>query len=192
MRPRDVPATVTDQLRRLHASIDGSARRLEVLHADRLQCRRGCSDCCVDDLTVSIAEAARIVAENAELLSTGAPGPVGRCAMLDADGACRIYASRPYVCRTQGLPLRWTALDGPAEDGARVEHRDICPKNEPAAGSEIPPLEDLAPDACWTLGAAEQVLAAIDGLTGGTGERCALRDLFGVAMLHPSPGNAGR
>ena len=81
MRPADVPPEVIDQVRRLHASIDGSARRLEVLHEPRLQCRRGCSDCCVDDLTVSIAEAARIVEENAELLVSGAPGPAGGCAL---------------------------------------------------------------------------------------------------------------
>lgn len=192
MGPADVPPEVIVQVRRLHASIDGSARRLEVLHEPRLQCRRGCNDCCVDDLAVSIAEAARIVHENGELLATAAPGPAGGCAMLDRDGACRIYASRPYVCRTQGLPLRWIETDGGPMDAMPVEHRDICPRNEAAPGTGIPALESLPADACWTLGAAERVLSAIDQLAGGTGGRVALRDLFGVAMLHPSPENAGR
>lgn len=192
MRPADVPPEVIAQVRRLHLSIDGSARRLEVLHASRLQCRRGCSDCCVDDLTVSVAEAARIVHENAELLAGGAPGPAGGCAMLDRDGACRIYGSRPYVCRTQGLPLRWVETDGAVTGATPVEHRDICPKNEPGPGTGIPALENLPSDACWTLGAAERVLAALDQLAAGAGRRVALRDLFGVAMLHSSPGNAGR
>jgi len=123
MSPADVQPEVIAQVRRLHASVDGSAKRLEVLHEPRLQCRRGCSDCCADDLTVSVAEAARILHENAELLASATPGEAGGCAMLDADGACRIYASRPYVCRTQGLPLRWLETDASVGNAPRVEHR---------------------------------------------------------------------
>ena len=48
-----------------------------------------------------------IRAEQAELLGKGRPHPPGACAFLDGEGACRVYDSRPYRCRTQGLPLRW-------------------------------------------------------------------------------------
>jgi hypothetical protein len=162
-----VAPEVLVQLRRVHESVDASVARLEARHRDRLQCRRGCSDCCVDGLRVSIAEAARIAASHAALLEAGSPAPAGRCAMLSDDGACRVYADRPYVCRTQGLPLRWM-------DDAGAEHRDVCPKNAPGG----PPLEELDPTACWSLGGAEAALALVDRLAGGTGERVALRDLF--------------
>ncbi len=37
-----------------------------------------------------------------EALAPGAP-----CVFLEDDGRCAVYASRPLVCRTQGLPLRY-------------------------------------------------------------------------------------
>ncbi len=95
--------------------------------------------------------------------------------MLDADGACRIYEVRPYVCRTQGLPLRWVE--------AAVERRDICPLNEPGE-----PIEELPEDACWELGPIEERLAATEleegraagdsGAPEATRPRVRLRDLF--------------
>ena len=44
----------------------------------------------------------------------------GPCPLLVA-GSCRLYAARPLICRTHGLPLLMTGADGP-----RV---DYCPKN---------------------------------------------------------------
>lgn len=164
----------------LHAAIDVDARRLHVLHAARLQCKRGCAACCVDELSVSAVEAAEIRRHHAALLATAAPHAVGACAFLDDAGACRIYAERPYVCRTQGLPLRW--LDG--EDGdeeALVELRDICPLNEPGE-----PIELLPADACWTLGPIEERLAQLQQASGLPPERISLRSLFAPSV----PANA--
>ncbi|MDB4996191.1 MAG: hypothetical protein JWM74_3623, partial [Myxococcaceae bacterium] len=140
-----------DTIRELHDAVDRETGRLHVLHAERLACRRGCSSCCVDDLTVFEVEAEPIRRVYAELLATGVPHPEGACAFLDDEGACRIYEERPYVCRTQGLPLRWLDED----DGQVVELRDICPLNE--AGE---PIEELAAEDCWTLGPVEERLAA--------------------------------
>lgn len=160
-----------DPLRVLHDEIDRRAGELATLHADRLRCGRGCHDCCVDGLTVFEIEADRIRREYPELLSDGHPHPPGRCAFLDDDGACRIYGARPYVCRTQGLPLRWTE---DAADGGIVEYRDICPLNE-----DGPPIDRLPEGACWTLGPTEGRLAALDrDSSGGKPRRVALRDLF--------------
>jgi uncharacterized protein len=36
----------------------------------------------------------------------GDQGPADRCAALDAAGRCRIYAARPLVCRSHGVPIR--------------------------------------------------------------------------------------
>ena len=150
----------------LHGDVDREAGRLQLIHAERLQCRRGCSGCCVDDLTVFEVEAAPIRRRHAELLATGVAHPEGACAFLDEASACRIYAERPYVCRTQGLPLRW--IEERAE--GNVELRDICSLNE--AG---PPIEELSADACWTIGPFEERLArlVIEPAT-----RVRLRDLF--------------
>jgi hypothetical protein len=153
----------------LHAEIGRETLHLHVLHATRLQCRQGCSSCCVDDLTVFEIEAGHIRRHHAELLATGTPHVAGGCAFLDEVGACRIYAERPYVCRTQGLPLRWIE----ERDGRATELRDICPLND--AGT---PIESLPADSCWSIGPVEEHLAQLE-LNGHSGtSRVCLRDLF--------------
>jgi Fe-S-cluster containining protein len=154
-------------LRELHARVDARAAELAARHAARLRCGRGCSACCVDGLRVFEVEAERIRASHAELLAHGEPHAQGACAFLDDAGACRIYADRPYVCRTQGLPLRWI------DERREAELRDICPKNE--AG---PALESLREDDCFTLGPFEAQLATLQAEHGTPGIRVALRDLF--------------
>ncbi len=156
----------TDAVVLLHAEVDRETRRLHVVHAARLQCKRGCSSCCVDELTVFEVEADRIRRHHGDLLAEGAPHAEGACAFLDEAGACRIYAERPYVCRTQGLPLRWIADD-------EVERRDICPLNE--AGE---PIELLRAEDCWTLGPIEERLAGLQIETANSSGRVRLRALF--------------
>ena len=159
------------RLRALHDEVDARAGELALRHVGRLRCGRGCSACCQDGLTVFEVEAERIRRAHADLLEHGAPHAPGACAFLDADGACRVYADRPYVCRTQGLPLRWVGEDA---DGQIGEQRDICPLNE-----EGPPLTELSEDACWTIGPIEGRLAAIESAQdGGALRRVALRSLF--------------
>jgi hypothetical protein len=165
---RDGPGP--DTIASLHVDVDRGTRRLQMVHAERLQCRQGCSSCCVDDLTVFEVEAGHVRRHHAELLAIGAPHAAGACAFLDEEGACRIYAERPYVCRTQGLPLRWTD-DG--DDGA-VELRDICPLNE--AGD---PIAQLPADACWFIGPIEERLALLQLAEDPGASRIRLRDLFG-------------
>ncbi len=151
----------------LHARVDAAVAPLERRHRERLQCARGCTGCCVDDINVFEVEADLIRSRHAELLAEGSPGPEGACAFLDGDGACRIYAERPYVCRTQGLPLRW--LDHELE----AELRDICELNE-----EGPLITDLTPADCWTLGPIEGELQQLQRARGESLTRIRLRDLF--------------
>ncbi len=140
-------------LQTLHDEVERETVRLHVLHGDRLECRRGCSSCCTDDLTIWDVEAEPIRRQHAELLATGEPHAAGGCAFLDAEGGCRIYAERPYVCRTQGLPLRWIE----EEDGHDVELRDICPLN--MVGDD---LRELGVEDCWTLGPVEARIARLE------------------------------
>jgi hypothetical protein len=166
------PDRTSDAAAFLHADVDQKTHRLHVLHAARLQCRRGCSSCCVDGLTVFDVEAEHIRRHHADLLINGMPRAEGACAFLDEEGACRIYGERPYVCRTQGLPLRWIE----DRDGDPIEMRDICPLNE--AGE---PIEGLRVDDCWTIGPVEERLGRLQ-LAAGTGaHRTSLRDLFVTA-----------
>lgn len=167
------PTQALAEILALHEEVDAWAAELVALHASRLRCGRGCADCCQDELTVFEVEALRIRDRHAELLATGAPHAPGACAFLDAQGACRIYADRPYVCRTQGLPLRWLEE---REGDEWVEYRDICPRNE-----EGTPIEELELEDCWSLGIYEPRLADLQEELQGGGEprRVGLRDLFG-------------
>lgn len=169
--PRMVTTPQADALVRLYDDVDRRIEALYRLHGPRLNCRRGCAACCVDDITVFEVEAANIRRRHARLLAIERPGPEGVCAFLAPDRACRIYASRPYVCRTQGPPLRW--MDE-LEDGTPVEMRDICPLN--ATG---PPIEALPQEACWSIGPVEAALAGLQTrIDDGALRRIALRALF--------------
>lgn len=167
MDAKDKALTV---LAHVHGQVDARAAVLAKHHAARLQCRKGCSGCCVDELTVFEVEAERIRRAYPELLEKGTPHPTGACAFLDEEGGCRIYEARPYVCRTQGLPLRWIE----EKNDRAAELRDICPLNEPG-----PSLESLQPGECFTLGTVEEALATLQtAIDGGEGRRVRLRDLF--------------
>lgn len=155
---------------RLHALVDEATRPVLAAHEGRLACREGCAGCCQDDLTVFEIEAEVIRRRHAELLAEGAPHAEGGCAMLDERGLCRVYDARPYVCRTQGLPLRWLDED---EEGETYEARDVCPLN-----LEGVPLEELPADEMWTLGPFEQRLAERQAAETDAPTRVALRSLF--------------
>jgi uncharacterized protein len=160
-----------EALRQLHLEVDEAAGRLERVHAGRFRCSVGCSSCCVDEITVFEVEAQNIVLQFATLLEEEIPHPEGACAFMDSKGECRIYSHRPYVCRTQGLPLRWLEED---EEEEIFEMRDICPLND-----EGEPLEELDEEDCWTIGPFEERLAGLQyRIDGGKMSRVALRDLF--------------
>lgn len=168
-------------LRSLHAEIDRESERLVNRHAERLRCGRGCSACCLDDLTVTAVEAERIRRDHSGLLATALPHPPGACAFLDTDGSCRVYESRPSVCRSQGLPLRFFVEN---EQEEIEERRDICPLNLPDGA----PLDDLAEEDCWLIGPFELALERIAAaFSGENHERVSLRGLFERGHAEASP-----
>jgi hypothetical protein len=173
------PSDLLFELEELHRRIDEAAGCVVGEQRAPLACRRGCSGCCVDGVTVFAIEAELIRRKHPALLDEGSPHPPGACAFLDGEGACRIYAERPYVCRTQGLPLRWLDED---PSGAVVEYRDICELNEPLVALTV-----LPPSACWPIGPVEAELAALerrraasspDGAAAPEARRVELRALF--------------
>jgi len=147
----------------LHGEIDLAVKKISNLHESRLQCRRGY-------ISVFEIEADLIRFNHEQLLSSKNPGPAGACAFLDINGSCRIYEHRPYVCRTQGLPLHWLE----EHNGNNIGMRDICPLNDNGT-----PVENLPEDACWIIGPFEEKLAELQYNTyENSMRRVKLRDLF--------------
>ena len=160
----------------LHRQVDDRVAILTRFHEERMRCGRGCIACCDDELSVFEVEARLIEHHHPSLLGRELPHPAGACAFLSNDGGCRIYPSRPYVCRTQGLPLRWIDA-GP--DGQDAEYRDICGLNEEQPGA--PAITELPAEQCWTIGPIEAELQALQlryGDGDGALRRVALRALF--------------
>ncbi len=163
--------TILEELKRIHDEADQVARCLASIHRKRLQCAPGCDGCCVDDIWVLEIEAERIRSFAGDLLQRGRPHPTGRCAFLSDCGTCRIHDARPYVCRTQGLPLRWISE---RDDGVLAERRDICELNV-----EGRLIEELSRNECWTIGPFEDRLSTLQREIDGTGRtRIRLRELF--------------
>jgi Fe-S-cluster containining protein len=165
------PDGLASELTRLYQEVDLGIRPLLAIHSARIQCRRGCHPCCADNLTVFEIEAENVRSHHSDLLAGGNPHPEGACAFLDPAGACRIYEHRPYVCRTQGLPLRWMEHH---PNGTFTEMRDICPLNDKGQ-----PVEALPEEQCWTIGPIEGKLARLQAsMDGGALRRVSLRSLF--------------
>jgi len=90
--------------------VDEKIKLLEKKHSKNLICKKGCSSCCLDTSILPI-EFFSIVSALKEKRIT----PVitdESCAMLK-DSLCQIYALRPLICRTHGLPLAYGKDDDP-------------------------------------------------------------------------------
>ncbi len=140
-------ASARQRLADLHGRVGGRFATTTAAIGAPIGCDRGCSSCCVDELTVWRPEADRITALIRDRGLTIAVHPPGACAFLDAAGACQVYRARPYVCRSQGAVLRLH------DEGERrftcAEHlRDVD-------------LHRLPEEAMFELGPAEEELLAI-------------------------------
>jgi len=173
----------------LVARVDALTGRIAARRSGDLACGKGCTACCRVQLTLSPVEA-RVVRAALEGLSDTTrerirerageiveQGPRdGACVMLEPDGGCAIYASRPLVCRTQGHALRYPAGSLPDEAVfATGEGGEItwCPLNYT---SEPPRSEDvLQAERIDELLATINLLAAPDARAAL--ERVALVDL---------------
>jgi len=96
----------------LRTEIDALSDSLEKLHSQHLNCKKGCDLCCMA-ISVFPVEFYAIKAEIDKLSITGLAIPQNEedCRYL-VDHHCAIYASRPVICRTHGLPLLYMSLDG--------------------------------------------------------------------------------
>ncbi|TRO83616.1 YkgJ family cysteine cluster protein [Trichloromonas acetexigens] len=142
--------------RQLVARVDELCARIEGDFREGIFCRRGCDSCCrhlslfpveAAALTAALAEApeglATEIRERAREAAEDGPCP------LLKDGACLLYAARPLICRTHGLPLLGR------RDGERFI--DYCPLN-------FQGMESLPASAVIDLETLNATLAAVNRL----------------------------
>ena len=153
----------------LYKKLEAYTQHLSNIHKDRLKCQKGCFSCCVDNLEVLGLEAAYIQQKYPQVLSEE-KGPLGACAFLDGEGACRVYFARPFICRTHGLPLNLEV----EENGQVFDILDICELNE----TEIP-LSDLPEEHILNVKTFEQILLGLQiDADKGSMHRVKLREMF--------------
>jgi Fe-S-cluster containining protein len=161
---------ILEALKQFYTALDSHIHLIEDKNRGRINCKKGCFSCCKDDLEVFGIEAEFIRENQSQFLKNNSANPVGACAFLNEEGACRIYESRPFVCRTHGVPIAYLQEDEMGE----FELRDICPLNE-----EGESLENLSTEKIFQNNAWEEKLALLQIMVDkGSMERIFLRDLF--------------
>lgn len=177
LTPDRIADTMIAWYRRIDEMSDTIVAQLKARGLE-LACRAGCCGCCRDDLSMTQAEAA-VIRKLFPDIGLEKPHPVGSCPFLDENGLCRIYAARPYICRTHGLPMqiiftRDDARDfGIETDKEVVEVRDIC-----ANSAEIVDVMAIPASACWNGKTAELQLATMEMCTFQEDVRVPMRDFF--------------
>ncbi|PIQ24783.1 hypothetical protein COW36_23720 [bacterium (Candidatus Blackallbacteria) CG17_big_fil_post_rev_8_21_14_2_50_48_46] len=137
--------------------LEGLCEALSTKHAAHLSCQAGCSGCCLPGLGVFQVEAdalktalkalapeqqAQVLAQARQALA--APEAQTHCALLLND-LCTVYAQRPVICRTHGLPVYFQDEEAAAEGEVLL---DVCPLNftEPGALEALELPDTLALD----------------------------------------------
>lgn len=142
---------------------------------DKLECKKGCQQCCYVDLSVFEIEAKNIAAylnENQspikEKLSLKQAdredfnGVLSKPCHFLREDECTIYDVRPLICRTQGLAMN---VPDPKE-----EYLDICPLNEKA-------LDQIKSNEILNLETVNTLLIQLNRLEGGDDTRISLKKI---------------
>ena len=104
--------TCIEEYHQLLAALDAEIARIGKMHGATISCGPRCASCCqafsvlpIEAACLRQAISALPSASQARLRRNLAEDPE-RCPML-IDDLCGIYAARPVICRTQGLPLAY-------------------------------------------------------------------------------------
>jgi Fe-S-cluster containining protein len=183
---------VTDQGRRLAnydalvARVDAFSARIQLEFSSDFHCRRGCDSCCRHLSLFAVEGAAlrrawlRLPAPAREEIARRARASEedGPCPLLK-DRACLLYAARPLICRTHGLPLLYR--------NGEIPQVTFCPLN-------FQDRPELPGRAVLDMEVVNTALDAVNGLfvreafpAGDPGRRRPLRE-----FLLPEAGGAGR
>ncbi len=176
------PPTAHTRLVELYAKVDAFFARV----AERfpgpggVTCHAGCDACCRRRFTITAIEA-EVVAEGLATLpaaevdalaARAASGDPGVCPALGEGGRCGIYAFRPVVCRSHGLPIRFASPRA-------LPVLDACPKNFEAHDLGALPADVVLDQTTLStvLGALDAARAAEAGRPPGA--RVPLADVIG-------------
>jgi hypothetical protein len=113
--------------RNLVARVDELCRRIAAEYGDYLACGEGCDGCCrhvslfpVEAVALAVALGGLPAGEAAHIRELArAASTTDACPLLE-NGRCLLYAARPIICRTHGMPLL-------IQEGEK--RIDFCPKN---------------------------------------------------------------
>lgn len=187
-------STARERLAELFDKVDAffgrTAARFPGPHG--VTCHAGCDDCCRRRFSVTAIEA-EVIAEGLASLPAGARealaaratgGDPGVCPALEADGRCAIYAFRPVICRTHGLPIRFAPPRGSVGNPRALPMVDACPKNFDGRD-----LASLPADAVLDQTTLSTVLGALDNARATEagrprGVRVAIATLLGCGATH--------
>lgn len=119
-------ASAIEKYFELRERTDAQIRNIRAEYEKDIVCSAGCSSCCVN-LTVSPIEFYAVL----EDLKNNGVTPENlffdesaECGFLDKEHLCRIYISRPIICRTHGLPILFLndSPDNPEWEVSFCEH----------------------------------------------------------------------
>ncbi len=140
--------------RQLVAKVDGLCSFIEQEFAASIACRPGCDRCCrhltlfpVEAWALAKAATALPEATRSRIRQRAQAGTDLSCPLIE-EGRCLLYANRPIICRTHGLPLLMT-------EGCN-QRIDFCPDN-------FKDLDSLPGKAVIRLDLLNEALAAING-----------------------------
>ncbi len=111
-------------------ALDAEIARVREMHAATLSCGPRCASCCLAFSVLPIEAAflreaiAALPPASQDRLGRSLAEGADRCPLL-IDDLCGIYAARPVICRTQGLPLAYVD-----EEREAIEV-SACPLNFP-------------------------------------------------------------
>lgn len=102
-----------EKYRELRNEVSEVSDKLSKLHKDEMACKKGCSECCMhfSVLPVEYFSILEELKENPPEQYRELNEEADDCNFLIND-LCQIYQSRPFICRTHGLPLLFMSQEG--------------------------------------------------------------------------------
>ncbi len=154
--------------------VDAFFRRVAGRYAQEMKCAPGCDDCCRRSLTLYPFEVERMLEAARGLTEAELEGVIHRARQVDPEaacpllkeGLCLIYAARPIICRTHGIPMLV-----PGEDSL-----SMCVYN-------LKGLEHLDGDCVLDLKPVNQILATVNHLLASSREKSPERVQVSSAIL---------
>lgn len=129
---RTIDRELLRNYRDLQARIDLVCRKIEAEFGPHLACQGGCDGCCRHISLFRVEAVALATAVNDLppeeashiLIRARGASPDGPCPLLE-NGLCLLYAARPIICRTHGLPLLTLQGGKQSVDFCPLNFRDI-------------------------------------------------------------------